>query len=244
MDRFALVTGTTSGIGNAVALDLLERGWSVLGVARRTATISHAAYEHVQADLAKVNELPLRLGERLTTRLSQPGLRRAGLVNNAALPGLLGPITRFELEKLSDVFAVNVAAPVWLMGAFARQTPPSALIRIVNVSTRAAVVGIAGLGGYGASKAALRMAGMVMATELDAAGDRRTSILSYEPGTVDTPMQASARTLTRDILPSVELFTGFAATGKLIPAEAPAREIADYLESDTRVRFVERRYGT
>ena len=244
MDRLALITGTTSGIGQAAASELLQRGWRVLGVARRASTIQHDAYTHVQADLSDVAGLSDAIADRLTMMLSDHSLRRVGLVNNAANPGLLGPVTHFEHEKLTEVIAVNVAAPIWLMGTLARLTPGSALLRIVNVSTRAAVVGIAGLGGYASSKAALRMAGMVLASELDAAGDKRTSILSYEPGTVDTPMQANARALTRDVLPSVELFTGFAATGKLIRPEAPAREIADFLESDTRTRFLERRYGT
>ena len=215
----------------------------MLGVARRRATIRHDGYEHLQLDLADLGALSDKLGERLTALFSGADIERAGLVNNAATPGLLGPIAGFEHDKLSDVFAVNVAAPIWLMGAFIRLAPPSAPIRIVNVSTRAAVLGIAGLGAYGSSKAALRMAGMVLATELDAAGDRRTSILSYEPGTVDTPMQAHARAKTRDVLPSVELFAGFAAAGKLIPSGAPAREIADFLDSDSRTRFLERRYG-
>jgi hypothetical protein len=57
-------------------------------------------------------------------------------------------------------------------------------------------------------------------------------------------MQAHARAKTRAVLPSVELFAGFAAAGKLIPPEAPAGEIADFLDSDTRTRFLERRYGT
>jgi benzil reductase ((S)-benzoin forming) len=243
VDRFALVTGTTSGIGKAVALELLERDWRVLGVARRASTIEHDAYAHLQLDMADVAALSRSLDDRLTTLLSDRTLRRVGLVNNAANPGLLGPIAHFEHDQLSDVFAVNVAAPIWLMGAFARHTPPATLLRIVNVSTRAAVLGIAGLGAYGSSKAALRMAGMVLATELEATGDKRTSILSYEPGTVDTPMQANARAKTRDVLPSVELFAGFAASGKLIPPEAPAHEIADFLDSDNRNRFVERRYG-
>ena len=244
MNRFALVTGTSSGIGRALTGNLLERGWQVLGVARRATTIRHDAYEHIQVDLADLHQLSEKIGERLTTLLAHRDLQRAGLVNNAATPGLLGPISDFEHDQLGDVLAVNVAAPIWLMGTFVRRAAPSAMVRIVNVSTRAAVLGIAGLGAYGSSKAALRMAGMVLAAELDAAGDRRTSILSYEPGTVDTPMQAHARAKTRDVLPSVELFTGFAAAGQLIPPEAPAREIADFLESDTRTRFLERRYGT
>lgn len=244
LDRFALVTGTTSGIGKSVATALLERGWHVLGAARRTSAINHKAYEHVEVDLADVASLSRTLEQRLTNLLVDPGLRRVGLVNNAADPGLLGPIAHFDARRLGGVFAVNVGAPIWLMGVFIRHTPTATPLRIVNVSSGAAVRGFAGLGAYGASKAALRMAGMVLAAELDAADDRRVSILSYEPGTVDTPMQAHARAQTPDVLPSVELFTGFAAAGRLIPPEAPAQEIAAFLESDGRDRFTERRFGT
>jgi benzil reductase ((S)-benzoin forming) len=249
VDRLALVTGTTSGIGHAVADALLQQGRRVVGVARRPSAIAHTAYEHVQLDLRDSHELADTLDGRLTTRFAERPWRRVGLVNNAADPGLLGPIAHLDVPRLADVFAVNVSAPIWLMGSFVRLTPPGTPLRIVNVSSRAAVLGIAGLGAYGSSKAALRLAAMVLAAELETSRDpalreRRISILSYEPGTVDTPMQANARAQTADVLPSIELFARFAADGHLVPPELPAREIIGFLESDGRERFVERRFGT
>ncbi|HEY7237058.1 MAG TPA: SDR family NAD(P)-dependent oxidoreductase [Gemmatimonadaceae bacterium] len=243
---FALVTGTSSGVGTAVARALLERGWRVLGVARRTSPLAHDAYEHLQVDLGDTKSLPDAIGRRLTTLLTAHDWRRVGLVNNAADPGLLGQVANLDARRLADVFAVNVSAPLWLMGAFVRSTPPSTVVRIVNVSSGAAVRGYPGLGAYGTSKAALRMAGMVLAAEIEGAPDpkrrdRRISILSYEPGIVDTPMQANARAQSAEVLPSVAMFAAFAAERRLVSPDTPAREIADFLEGDSPEHFAERR---
>lgn len=245
VDRLALVTGTSSGIGHAVADVLLRRGWHVVGAARRPSTIGHDAYEHLQIDLGDARAL-IGIEERLTTLLGDRALRRVGLVNNAADPGLLGPIAHMDVARLNGIFAVNVNAPLWLMGAFVRLTPSATALRIVNVSSGAAVRGSPGLGAYGSSKAALRMAGLVLAAEIENDAmekQRRVSIMSYEPGTVDTPMQAYARAQGEDVLPSRDLFLRFAAEGRLVSPAAPAREIADFLESDGGDRFAERRFG-
>ena len=133
------------------------------------------------------------------------------------------------------------------MGQVVRRTPAATPLRIVNVSTAAAVHGFAGLGAYGSGKAGLRMAGMVLAAEIDEArsrGEQRdVAILSYEPGAVDTPMQVSARSSARETLPSVDLFVGLAADGRLVAPAEPAREIAAFLESGSEPSFAERRYG-
>lgn len=241
---FALVTGTSSGIGAATARGLVARGWHVIGIARRDAPFTDARYEHIVTDLGDLATVRRVIAPRIEARLRDAPWVRVGLVNNAALPGLLGPIDRFDLDALPAVFAVNVIAPIWTMGLFARSAPDHAPLRIVNVSTGGAVRAFAGLGGYGASKAALRMAGMVYAAELESAGEgeaRDIRILSYEPGTVDTPMQLNARTSARDVLPSIDLFLGFAARGVLVSPEEPASEIADFLESGPGDVFQERR---
>ena len=62
---------------------------------------------------------------------------------------------------------MNAAAPAWLMGFVLRHAPADAAIRIVNVSSGAAVRGFGGVMAYCASKAALRMIGMVAAAEFD-----------------------------------------------------------------------------
>ena len=246
--KLAIVTGTTSGIGHAVARGLLDRGWRVLGLARRPSAIQHEGYEHARVDLQDIDGLDAALDDRLTTLLANRSMARVGLVNNAADPALLGPIATLDARRLAPAFATNLAAPVWLMGALVRLAPPATRLRIVNVSSGAALRAFPGLAAYGSSKAALRMAGMALAAELDSAEDatlrqRDIAVLSYEPGTVDTPMQAWARSQSVDVLPSRELFLRFDAERLLVPPKAPAREIVAFLESESAPRFQERRLG-
>jgi benzil reductase ((S)-benzoin forming) len=243
----AVVTGTSSGIGEAVAVELLRRQWQVVGVSRRPAVIKHSGYTHVGVDLANVDELADRMDVALGPRVAHPSITRLGLVNNAGDPGLLGPLDRVDPVEMLRVYAVNVVAAAWLMGWIVRRSPKDAVIRIVNVSSGAAVTPCPGLGTYGSSKAALRMAGMVFASELDSRDRmderRNATILSYEPGTVDTAMQTAVRASTVETLPIVHIFKKLAADGALVPASGPAADIAAYLDSDGHARFTERRYG-
>ena len=87
---------------------------------------------------------------------------------------------------------------------------------------------------------------MTFAAELDAAGSTAslqpdTTILSFEPGVVDTPMQTNARSSSPETLPIVQAFKNFAATGVLVSPALPARAIADYLSADGHGRWEERR---
>jgi NAD(P)-dependent dehydrogenase (short-subunit alcohol dehydrogenase family) len=142
--KFVLVTGTSSGIGAAVARLLLERGWIVCGIARRPAPIEHDLYEHVALDLGQVGDLDAALGPRLRSRLSD-GPSRVGLVNNAASPDLLGPVEDIDPARLQAVLTVNTVAPIVLTALSSRLCPPHAALRVVNVSSAAAVSALPGL---------------------------------------------------------------------------------------------------
>jgi benzil reductase ((S)-benzoin forming) len=246
--HLALVTGTTSGIGLAVARRLLDRGWQVAGIARRPAEIRHPQYRHVSADLADLPASVAAIKREIGPILSGGEWQRVGLVNNAASPDLLTSFERIDPLVLLRLYAVNTAAPLWLMGFVVRQSPRRAAVRIVNLSSGAAVGVFPGLAAYGSSKAALRMAGMVAAAELASPQRRPTAptdiaILSYEPGIVDTPMQRLAREQPPEQFPSVQLFQDFATRGVVVPPEAPAGEIVDFLEADAQPGFTERRFG-
>jgi benzil reductase ((S)-benzoin forming) len=241
----AFVTGTSSGIGEAAARDLLGRGWQVIGVARRAASIRDPNYTHLRLDLADLAGVSTALDAKVRPLLAGGKVTRLGLVNNAALVGLLGPISTLDAALLAPVYTVNTAAPILLMGWFVRQTVAGVALRIANVSTGAAVNPYPGLGAYGTSKAALRMAGMVLATELDLKAEsdpRDVSILSYEPGLVDTPMQTTVRTSSVEVLPVVQVFVNWAADGVLVAPEQPVKRIADYLGSDGHPRWMELRF--
>jgi NAD(P)-dependent dehydrogenase (short-subunit alcohol dehydrogenase family) len=136
-----------------------------------------------------------------------------GLVNNAASPDLMGPVEDIDPVRLQAVLTVNTVAPMVLTALISRSCPPHAALRVVNVSSAAAVSAFPGLAAYAASKAALRMAGMVTAAEWSSdlprgRTHRNTAVLSYEPGT-----------------------------------ETPAREIVAFLETDGHPAFAERRLG-
>ena len=244
-ERTALVTGTSAGLGEAVARQLLEHGWSVIGIARRPAPFDHERYRHVAYDLAGVVDDPAALESRLTLPDVRT-MRRMGLVNNAAVPEGLMPLGRLDPRQLARIYAVNLIAPLWLMGHALRTAADDTPLRIVNVSSGAATTGFAGLAAYGSSKAALRLAGMSLAREWDtpsptARPRHDAAILSYEPGVVDTDMQRYARSRPADEFPWAQMFHDFAARGVAVPPERPAREIVAFLESDSEPPFAERR---
>jgi benzil reductase ((S)-benzoin forming) len=244
---FAIVTGTTSGIGAAVAVELLRRGWMVAGIARRSSAIDHPAYRHLSLDLADVERATAAIEAELSPVVSTSH-RRVGLVNNAAEGGTLGPLETLQPARLLHTDALNAVAPMWLMGFVVRHVPAGASLRIVNVSTGAAVHPFPGLAAYSASKAALRMAGMVLAAELESPlrktpAPADTAILSYEPGIVDTEMQTAARARPLDQFPWGRLFHDFADEGRLVPPQAPAADVVAFLESHAQPRFAERRLG-
>jgi len=244
-DRFAIVTGTSSGLGAAIAQALLAQGWHVLGMSRRKSAIASSAYRHVEIDLADLSRLQDVAQRDLAQRIADPRWKRIGLVNNAGAIGALRALESADPVLMASLFAVNAIAPVFLSGLVVRTALPAAALRIVNVSTGAALRPIPGIGDYGSSKAALRMAGMTMAAEL-ASSERpggarpHAAILSYAPGVVDTAMQEAARAGDR---PWNRMFVDFHAHGSLVPAEAPAREIVEFLSADAAPPFAERRFG-
>jgi NAD(P)-dependent dehydrogenase (short-subunit alcohol dehydrogenase family) len=245
--KLAIVTGTSSGVGLAAATRFLERDWNVIGVSRRASSHTNARYRHLRLDLSDVESVTSAFERDVAPTLHDEWSRIA-LVNNAASAALLGPIERLNATDLVALYVLNLAAPVWCMGFVSRHAPKSAAVRIVNVSSGAAVQGFAGLGGYGSSKAGLRMAGMVLAAEWestvpDAPTRSNAAILSYEPGTVDTPMQEAARSYSKADFPWVGMFTAMHDRGVLVPPEAPAAEIVAFAESDGLPTFNERRLG-
>lgn len=243
-DRLAIITGTSAGIGAALADHLLEDGWQVIGISRRDAAIANPHYQHVTADLADIQQLQSIAASAVAPVLDDARWQRVGLVNNAASSGASQFLEALPPEALARAFALNTIAPIWLMGFVTNTAPLAAALRIVNVSTGAATRPLPGMGDYGASKAALRLASMTFGEELSSSmrpgGVRaNASVLSYGPGVVDTEMQAHARSVD---LPWNQMFKDFHAQGMLQPASAPAKEIAAYLAEDNVEPFEERHF--
>ncbi|HTM59922.1 MAG TPA: SDR family NAD(P)-dependent oxidoreductase, partial [Burkholderiales bacterium] len=74
----ALVTGTSTGIGAAVAKELLKRGWTVVGIARRQAKFGER-YQHLALDLSDAS-VAKKIEKEVGAKLGEGAWQRVGLV--------------------------------------------------------------------------------------------------------------------------------------------------------------------
>jgi benzil reductase ((S)-benzoin forming) len=245
MPDIALVTGTSRGLGSAIAHALLAEGWHVHGVSRAQAPTALAASEryvhHVQ-DLSDARGAEEWFEGSFVRAAGQP--RRLALVNNAGRLAPLRAMHATHVREWVQSLTLNVAVPAWLMGACVAHFQ-NAIVRIVNLSSGAATSPYPGWGAYCTGKAALRMAGRVFATEVEelpSLAGRDVRVVDYAPGVLATAMQAEIRGADLAHFPRRARFEALHADGELIDPAGPAREIVRLVEDAGRPRHEELRY--
>ncbi|MFT3899700.1 MAG: SDR family NAD(P)-dependent oxidoreductase [Gordonia sp. (in: high G+C Gram-positive bacteria)] len=211
--RRVLITGASSGIGRALALELAGRGARLVIAARSVDKLDEVAAV-TGAEVHPVDLSVRGAAAELATRVGPVDI----LVNNAGA-GLAAPVTVVgDDEAARAAFELNYWSPVALMTAL---RPPM----IVNVTSLAPVTPWPLSGGYAAAKAALSVATETARMELPG-----THVVEVIPGPVDTPVQAEVRLIPGSAQVLDKLPTGSAP--KL------ARRIATAIERErTRVVF-------
>src|SRR4051812_33191249 len=179
----ALVTGATSGIGRAVALELARDGAEVVVHGRDAARGAETA-DGITASGGKARFVAADLGDPADVRrLAEEAGAVDVLVNNAGI-SVWAPTADFDIEAYDAMFASNVRAPFLLVGAIAPRMVARGKGSIVSVSSMAASVGMAGGAAYGATKASLSSMTRAWAAEYSPSGVRVNAIA---PGPVYTP---------------------------------------------------------
>ncbi len=168
----ALVTGTSSGIGAAIAARLLSTGWQVTGVSRRPADIDHPNFTWHSADVTQPDEL-----ETLRAQRFDAVVHAAGLLRSAPL----GKLTAADADQM---WRVHVQAAETLANILVDEMPDGA--RIVLIGSRT-MTGTAGKSQYTATKAAMLAMARSWAAEL---APRRITVNVVAPGPTATPMLA------------------------------------------------------
>ncbi len=182
VDRAALVTGGSSGIGLAIARLLREEGYDLTLVSRTPEKIAAAAAElgamAVAANVADADECTRAVAEH------RERFGRLDVLVNSAGVGLAGLVEQLDVKRLDRQLDIN------LRGLFLVTQAAIPLLKetrgwVVNLASIAGTIPTPGLATYGATKAAVISLTRSLNAELDADGVRAIAIC---PGFVDTPM--------------------------------------------------------
>ena len=188
-----LITGCSSGIGLATARHFARLGDEVHAGVRHPSTAWELTAA-IESDKLKIAPLTLDVDDDASVRRGvQEVVARSGridvLVNNAGIGGG-GPIEDVPIEFAKSMFETNYFGTIRMIQAVLPGMRERRSGAIVNVSSIAGRLAIAGHGHYSAVKHALEAASEALAQEVLAFGIR---VAVVEPGVVVTPIFSKAR---------------------------------------------------
>lgn len=189
-ERHALVTGTSSGIGAAVAAQLLDDGWRVTGLDIAPAALRHDRFEALAVDL--------RDGAAIHAAVARVGLVQ-GLVHAAGVLRV-GPLGALSSDDGALMWELHVAAATRLADRVLPAMANAGNGRMVLIGSRVAS-GVAGRSQYAATKAALISLSRSWAAEVIARG---VTVNVVSPAATETAMlKDPAREATTPRLPPI-----------------------------------------
>jgi NAD(P)-dependent dehydrogenase (short-subunit alcohol dehydrogenase family) len=179
--KIALITGSTGGIGRALAEGFAAQGAKVWVHGRNTQAGEVLARQlggrFVQADLSDEGQVEALASALLT---AEQGLDV--LVNNAGVE-IIMPIERMDMKNFDLIWRVNVRAPVLLVNRLLPLLKQSASASIINITSIHDTMPYPHNSAYSLSKSALAMFTKTIAVELAPLGIR---VNNFAPGAVET----------------------------------------------------------
>jgi serine 3-dehydrogenase len=177
-----LITGATSGFGEASARKFVAGGWRVIGTGRRADRLKRLQEELGDAFLPLEIDMRDRAAVESLAQLDAPWGAIDLLLNNAGLAPPTTPLPETEWERLETVIDTNVTGLVILTRALL----PKLIERkgqIINLSSVAATYPYKGGAVYAGTKAFVRQFSLDLRCDLEGTGVRVTSV---EPGMAET----------------------------------------------------------
>ena len=189
MERTAIVTGGTGGLGAAVVSRLLDDGWRVIvpWVAERELdrVRRRDGLELIEADLSDRSAVEAVVG----LAAGADGAPLRGLVNLVGGFAVGGRVHETDIDEFEKQFRLNVRPTYLMTQAVVPHMIDSGGGSIVCVGTRAALEPFPGAAGYVASKAAVIAFARAVAVEYKNDGVRCNAVL---PSVIDTPANRAA----------------------------------------------------
>ena len=181
-DHKALVTGATSGIGRAIAEQFGRMGAEVL-VHGRDATRGGQVVEEIERAGGRARFIAADLSDPTDLQRLIEDVGDVDVLVNSAGFSWFGPTADLDIATFDALFASDVRAPYFLVAALAPKMAAKGKGSIINVSSMAGQIGLAGAAAYGATKGAMSSMTRAWAAEFSPSGVRVNAIA---PGPVFT----------------------------------------------------------
>lgn len=226
--RAVVLTGASRGLGAALFDLLYARGDRILALARtfstaqaRTAAGNASRVVLRPADLASAGQVP----DEAYLAAFIDRAPEVALIHNAATIEPIGAVGRLAAAQVTTAVGLNLLAPMLLTNAFlAAVGPGSRRVRILFITSGSARRAKPGTAAYCATKAGAEMFFETVAAELSA--DPRYTLVTVDPGAMDTDMQAVIRETT-SYFPDRQRLAERAAAGDLPDPATVARGIME-----------------
>ena len=176
--KYAIVTGSSRGIGLATVKTLIDAGMHVTGWSRSQAPFRHDRFTQVPADLSD----PVSIEDAYHKTLDESGGQIDVLVNNAGI-GYYGEFEETPVETWQNMFRINVDGIFHCTRMVIPLMKEQGSGHIVNISSIAGLNGVKNMAGYSATKHAVRGISHSLFMELREYGIKVTCIY---PGSVQT----------------------------------------------------------
>ena len=238
--NYYYITGTSRGIGKAIAENLLENPSNrVIGLSRQR-SIDHPNYRHSFLDLtdpSTIAEFKFEL---------HANAKKIYLINNAGVLGFIKPVGSLDATTIIKNFTVNLIAPAVLTNAFIEcyDSMDSEKV-ILNISSGAVKNQIDGWAVYCASKSGLDMFSRVVDAEQKIRETkpqenihRGFHVFSIAPGVVNTGMQDEIRSAQKEDFSRLEDFIGYKVNNELSEPEFVSRKYINILSNINNIKNV------
>ncbi len=230
-----LITGCSSGIGLALAMEFKRRGWLVIATARRPEPLQNLIRQGLIAEKLDVtSEDDIR---RVARTIFETHGALDMLINNAGY-GVIAPIVEVESDTLVKQFHTNVFAPLELVRQFVPPMIKKGKGTVVNIGSVSGVLTTPFSGAYCASKAALHALSDALRLELAPFGIK---VITVQPGGVRSEFGKKASKLVKEIFKENSLYQPIrsfieqraaASQENAMPAEEFARKLLDKILTD------------
>ena len=189
MTQLVLITGASSGIGQALAQEYAKKGYRLALVARRSDAIktwlsqggiSANSYEIYSADVTNTDSMAT-LAQACVTRQGVPDV----VIANAGISVGVDSSRREDLDVMAKIYATNVLGMAATFGPFINAMIARGSGTLVGIGSVAGIRGLPGHGGYCASKAAVISYCESLRGELRPTG---VKVVTVCPGYIATPL--------------------------------------------------------